>query len=176
MFSSLRGANPPYQEGASMSKAECRAIRVQSVAHWRGMSKLARASFISKTGRLDPQPCTDADDEGEGGIHGIEAAAEKRSPWMKLLGTPEWPVDPAVVMSELELAVPTHQHGYGVWSRFQSIRSEVQRKGLICDRDVIPRDREIVVDSACFQIHPGLCVTNDAEIYSEATPEKKMRR
>ena len=140
---------------------------------WRNLDLQEQAAFKVAWGRRGEAEEGDADDEG--GLHGIDVAALHRSAWMSRLGNHDFPVDPAHVEPALVAAssdttplvgVKGMAHGGGVWKRFYEKRSEVREACVVKNRDSLPTSA-ITLPAACWQVHPGLCVTEDAAIYDK---------
>ena len=105
-------------------------------------------------------------------------ALRTASSWRQRFSTYDWPIDPACVEAAVTCksrdTAPLgtcrgHAHGSGMYGRFtEQIRSTYDKEMLVKNRGSIPSEEVVTLPAACPQLHPGLCVTLDREIYSSA--------
>lgn len=153
-------------DNRTLSPGECQDIRTKGILRWRHLSQAEQNAFKARFDRGGDTGAEDADDESST-LRGFAVASEGRSPWQKRLGSDDWPVDSAHLESAL-LNLSGSESCGGVYNKFMGIRSAVRTAGLVTDTRTIPDDADIEVGSSCFQLHPGLCITEDREILGEA--------
>jgi len=160
-YANVALADAKERSSTPMSIVEESRIRSLGVATWMKMPAAQQALFRAQ------HPCFDEDDDDEDCLVGTEVCEAQTSAWQKRLGSRRWPVNPAHIVPTLDarLGVSTTSHRSGVRSRFcSSIRHDCRKRCLVQDKGSIP-DTELVLAVACHQLHPGLCVSADAEIY-----------
>ena len=149
--------------------AQERRVRVSAIAEWMKMSAAEKALFRAR----HPIATTIADDDDC--LVGVAASeATHTSAWQKRLGTRRWPVNPAHLVPTLNEAADAGdgsyaigaRHGHGLCSKFRCIRDDVNKRCLVKDTGAVP-DTELAIGVACHDLHPGLCVSADADIYAQ---------
>ena len=167
----IRYANVKVQEerdrNKNLSAAAVARIRTQAVVDYMRLPVQQKREFQATHARVEG---TGSDSDTDV-VTGTGVALEQRTAWQQRLGTSRWPVNPDLLKPALLAATGVQGaavkggHGEGVCNRFHShIQDAFRKRGLVLDKDIIP-DEEIVVPCACFQVHPGLCVTTDHAVY-----------
>ena len=164
LFSNIKVAEARHGPDA-LSSLQATRIRTQAIADWAHLPAAGKAAFRASH-TADGQPDSDSDNAD----HEDAIAGERMTPWQRQLGTTRWPVNPHHIQHLLDSAtgrVADSQLAQrpGVCRRFGCIQHAVRQRGLVLERGGIP-DAELVVPAACFQVHPGLCVTIDHAIYN----------
>jgi hypothetical protein len=154
-----------------MSHEEASRRRSVLAKEWATLSSIDQASFqaeylmnttAAENAKADSDACSD---------DSIASIEFQRSVWQGYIGNETLPVKPDLLENVLDsYAASDVGHGYhvatgGVRNKARCLRRDNLEKLLIKDQGQIPLTKQILNDSSCVVLHPGLCVNDDEEIY-----------
>jgi len=157
---------------------DCDKVRAEAAKEWTTLPSAQRLAFKASY-KMQPR-----ETEGDDGDDGDDEAEDeqtiilkyKLSPWVARTCSKEWPLDPshlepALISRGKDTTPCAHvrgsSHGRGIVNRYREIREGIVKEQFVKDSHCIP-DGPIKICAACFQVHPGLCVTRDGPYYNLA--------
>jgi hypothetical protein len=69
------------------------------------------------------------------------------------------PVDPAIILANLQHKFPAHIPGFTVLAA--DLRERATRTAFFKDEQAIPKKNRLLSHVQCGRMHPGLCVSKD---------------